>query len=189
MKIFWRKGFEGTSLSDLTRATGVNRPSLYAAFGDKASLFRKVLDRYASGPGGHAQAALAAPTARAVAERLLYGAAEMGGGAGRNPPGCLLVHGALSCGAESEPVRRELTSRRRAGADALRARFERARADGDLPPTADPAALAEYVVTVVWGRAVQAAGGAGAAELRRVADVALRAWPAKPSSPSRKAAP
>ena len=189
MKIFWRKGFEGTSLSDLTRATGVNRPSLYAAFGDKASLFRKVLDRYASGPGGHAHAALAAPTARAVAERLLYGAAEMGGGgAGRNPPGCLLVHGALSCGAESEPVRRELTSRRRAGADALRARFERARAEGDLPRDADPAAVAEYVVTVVWGMAVQAAGGAGAAELRRVADVALRAWPQKHSSRGRKVA-
>src|SRR5579862_671469 len=76
MQVFWRKGYEGTSLSDLTEALGINRPSLYAAFGNKEDLFRKVLDRYASGPAGYVRAALSAPTARAVVEQLLRGTAD-----------------------------------------------------------------------------------------------------------------
>src|SRR5258708_19962388 len=78
--VFWRKGFEGTSLSDLTKAVGVNRPSLYAAFGDKEALFRKALDRYLDGPAAYTQEALKEPTARAVIEPLLRRAAEF------NPP-------------------------------------------------------------------------------------------------------
>src|SRR5688572_21010672 len=77
LKVFWRKGYEGASLPDLTRAMGINRPSLYAAFGNKESLFRKALDRYAEGPGRYVRAALAAPTAREVVERLLLGAVEV----------------------------------------------------------------------------------------------------------------
>src|ERR1700694_3242978 len=76
--VFWRKGYEGASLSDLTKAMGINRPSLYAAFGDKDKLFRKVLDRYDSGPAGYVREALNQPTARAVVERLMEGGAEMG---------------------------------------------------------------------------------------------------------------
>src|SRR5580658_9387337 len=75
--VFWRKGYEGTSVSDLTKAVGVNRPSLYAAFGDKETLFRKALDRYLKGPAAYTQDALREPTARAVAERLLLGAADL----------------------------------------------------------------------------------------------------------------
>src|SRR5688572_33338134 len=73
LSVFWRKGYEGTSLPDLTRAMGINRPSLYAAFGNKEALFRKVLDRYAAGPAAYVQKALAEPTARAVAQHLLRG--------------------------------------------------------------------------------------------------------------------
>jgi len=75
--VFWRKGYEGASLSELTRAMGINRPSLYAAFGGKEALFRKVLDRYAEGPAGYVREALAAPTARAVVERMLRGAVAL----------------------------------------------------------------------------------------------------------------
>src|SRR5882757_8313605 len=71
LQVFWRKGYEGASLSDLTTAMGINRPSLYAAFGDKEALFRKVLDRYAEGPGGHARKALDEPTSRGVVAKLL----------------------------------------------------------------------------------------------------------------------
>jgi AcrR family transcriptional regulator len=71
MHVFWRQGYEGASLSELTRAMGINRPSLYAAFGGKEALFRKALDRYVEGPAGYAREALAAPTARAVVERML----------------------------------------------------------------------------------------------------------------------
>jgi AcrR family transcriptional regulator len=178
LELFWRKGYEGTSLPDLTRAMGINRPSLYAAFGNKEQLFRKALDRYAEGPAAYVRAALDEPTARAVAERLLGGAVELLTDP-RNPRGCLMVQGALACSAAAESVRRELASRRAAGEDALRRRFERALAEGDLPADTDPADLACYVVTVIRGMAVQAAGGAGREELRRVAETALRAWPAR----------
>ncbi len=77
LQVFWRKGYEGASLSDLTKAMGINRPSLYAAFGDKEALFRKALDRYTDGPAAYVREALHQPTARAVAERLLRGAADL----------------------------------------------------------------------------------------------------------------
>ena len=176
LKVFWRKGYEGASLADLTRAMGINRPSLYAAFGNKEALFRKALDRYAEGPAAFVREALDAPTSRAVVERLLRGAIEAQTDA-RNPRGCLLVNGALTCGDAAEPVRKELVARRKAGDEALRARFERAITEGDLPPDADAGDLARYVVTVVRGMAVQSASGATREELQRVADLALRAWP------------
>jgi AcrR family transcriptional regulator len=176
LKVFWRKGYEGASLPDLTRAMGINRPSLYAAFGNKEALFRKVLDRYAEGPAAYVRAALDEPTARAVAERLLGGAVDLLTDP-RNPRGCLMVQGALACGEAAESVRRELVSRRVEGEVAVRQRFERALAEGDLPADSDPADLARYVVTVIRGMAVQAAGGASREELRRVVEMALRAWP------------
>jgi len=176
LQVFWRKGYEGTSLSDLTKAMGINRPSLYAAFGDKAALFRKALDRYAEGPAAYVGEALKAPTARGVVERLLHGAVDLLTDP-RNPRGCLLVQGALACGETARGVRKELIARRSAGEAALRQRLERAKATGDLPADADPAQLARYVVTVLHGMAVQAAGGANRAELRRVIRTALRAWP------------
>src|SRR6516225_7036799 len=88
LKVFWRKGYEGASLPELTRAMGINRPSLYAAFGNKEALFRKVLDRYAEGPAAYVREALTEPTARAVAERLLGGAVDLLSGP-RGPRGCL----------------------------------------------------------------------------------------------------
>lgn len=176
LAVFWRKGYEGASLPELTRAMGINRPSLYAAFGNKEALFRKVLDRYAAGPAAYVAEALAEPTARAAAERLLGGAVDLLTGP-RGPRGCLLVHGALACGEAAESVRRELAARRAAGEAAIRRRFERARAEGDLPPDACPADLARYVATVLRGMAVEAASGASRAELRRVVELAMRAWP------------
>ena len=176
MKVFWCKGYEGASLSDLTKAMGINRPSLYAAFGDKESLFRKVLDRYDSGPAGYVREALNQPTARAVVERLLEGAAELGT-ASSNPRGCLFVQSALACGDKAEGIRNDLILRRDAGEKAVRLRLKRAQAEGDLAHDADPADLARYVVTVVQGIAVQAASGAARPELRRVVQTALRSWP------------
>src|SRR6202162_4156030 len=90
LQVFWRKGYEGATLADLTKAVGVNRPSLYAAFGDKEALFRKALDRYLNGPAAYIQEALKEPTARAVVERLLRGAADLNT-APRNPGGCVTV--------------------------------------------------------------------------------------------------
>jgi AcrR family transcriptional regulator len=176
LAVFWRKGYEGSTLPDLTRAMGINRPSLYAAFGSKEGLFRRVLDRYAEGPTAYVREALNEPTARAVAERLLGGTVDLVTDR-RNPRGCLLVQGALACGEAAEPVRRELISRRLAGEAAIRERFERALAEGDLPAGSHPADLARYLVAIIHGIAVQAAGGASRAQLRRVAALALSAWP------------
>ena len=177
LAVFWRKGYEGASLPDLTQAMGINRPSLYAAFGNKESLFKKALDRYASGPAAYVRHAFEAPTARAVVERLLEGAIKTISNPG-NPRGCLMVHGALACGDAAESVRKELCARRLAGESALRDRFTRARAEGDLPQDADPADLARYILTVLHGLSVQASNGTPAPALRRIAQTALRAFPA-----------
>jgi AcrR family transcriptional regulator len=177
LHVFWERGYEGTSLSDLTEAMGINRPSLYAAFGNKEELFRLALDRYAqTGPGAVHREALAEPTAKAVVERLLRCAANSLTDPS-NPPGCLAVQGALTCGDAAESIKQELCRRRSDGERALRERFERARAEGDLAGEADPAALARFVVTVTQGMSVQAAGGASRADLLLVAEMALKAWP------------
>jgi AcrR family transcriptional regulator len=176
LKVFWRKGYEGASLPDLTKAMGINRPSLYAAFGNKEALFRKAIDRYIEGPASHIRDALQQPTARAVVERLWSGSINLTTGS-RTPRGCFLVQAALACGTEAECVRRDLAKRRARLETLLRERFERAVSEGDLPSSVDPADLAKYVATVANGIAVQAAGGATRDELRRVADMALVRWP------------
>src|SRR5258708_22841488 len=158
MKVFWCKGYEGASLSDLTRAMGINRPSLYAAFGDKESLFRKVLDRYDSGPAAYVQEALNQPTARAVVEKLMEGAADLATASG-NPRGCLFVQSALVCGDGAKAIRNDLIQRRDTGEKTVRLRLNRPQAEVDLPQDASPADLARYVVTVIRGSAVQAPSG------------------------------
>jgi AcrR family transcriptional regulator len=174
--VFWRNGYEGASLADLTKAMGINRPSLYAAFGAKEKLFYKVLDRYAEGPASFSYAALYEPTSRAVVECLLYGTADMMTSP-QNPHGCLWVQGALTCGNSADSARKELVSRRLAGESALRRRLNRARAEGDLPPDANPASLARFIATMIQGMSIQAAGGATRAELHKVVEIALQSWP------------
>jgi len=176
LEVFWRRGYEGATIPELTEAMGINRPSLYAAFGNKEELFRKVLDRYRAGPIAWVREALAAPTARGVAEGLLRGAARMAGDAGR-PRGCLVVSGALACGEGAESIRQVLVEGREATAAAIRERFRRAVREGDLPAGTDCAALARYVVTVMNGMSVQAASGATGSDLDKVAELAMRAWP------------
>jgi AcrR family transcriptional regulator len=176
MRVFWSRGYEGASLIDLTQAMRINRPSLYAAFGDKESLFRRVVNRYVDHHASHVADALEKPTARAVVEALWRGGVELVTGAD-SPGGCLLVQGALACGTTAKSVQRELVRRRGAGEAALRSRFERAISEGDLPRSADPASLARYAATVSYGLAVQAAGGASRRDLREVVEIALRCWP------------
>ena len=177
LDVFWRKGYDGASLPDLTEAMGINRPSLYAAFGNKEALFRKALDRYVEGPAAYVRKALDEPTAREVAESLFQGAIELLTNP-KHPRGCLAVQSALACGEAAESIRDELVSRRKALELAIRRRFQKARTEGDLPADVDPAALAGFAAAVIHGMAVQAAGGASRKELKRVAELALRTWPA-----------
>ena len=176
---FWKRGYEGTSLSELTEAMGINRPSLYAAFGSKEELFRMAVDRYVeTGPGFMQREALNEPTALAVVTRLLTSHAESLTDP-EHPPGCLVVQGALICGDAAESIRDELIARRAAGEAELRERLERAKREGDLGRKSNPAALARYIATVEQGMAVQAASGATREDLLAVADMALKAWPAR----------
>ena len=176
LELFWRHGYEGTSLSDLTKAMGIVRPSLYARFGSKEDLFRKVVDLYWSRHMGFARAAREKPTAREVVEALLFGFADAVTGCG-TPAGCLGVNGALACSPASEDIQKELAARRTRDEAVLRKRLERARSEGDLPKDVSPADLARFIATVLRGMAVQAKSGASRQELRRVAAMALRVWP------------
>jgi AcrR family transcriptional regulator len=175
MDLFWRQGYEGTSMADLTRELGITRPSLYAAFESKETLFLKALDLYET-RAGYREAALSAPTASAYARALLEGAADLHGDK-KNPPGCLGVQGALACAPQSDKIRMELIRRRKIGERIIRDRLKRAKAEGDLPPEADPDDLARYLSIVIYGITVQAAGGATRKELRNVAELALRNLP------------
>ncbi len=178
LEVFWEKGYDGASLSDLTEAMGINRPSLYAAFGDKEALFRKVLERYEHGPMAYMAEALQEPTARRAVELMLKGtiAALTRPHA---PHGCLLVQGALACGEESNAMREELATRRAAGEVALRKRMKRAKDEGELPASVNPADLSRFYMAILHGMSVQAAGGASRAALESVAETALKAWPGK----------
>ena len=179
LAVFWRSGYDGASLTDLTAAMGINRPSLYAAFGNKASLYRRAMDRYGERAAAVFHEALSAPTARASIERLLRGSADSLTDR-KHPAGCFLVVSAMACGPGAEAVRAEAATRRMSTGPLLRARLERAVQDGELAPDADPAALASYFTTVLHGLSVQAATGVDRAGLHRVVDVALRAWPPPP---------
>lgn len=174
--VFWQKGYEGTSMPDLTEAMGINRPSLYAAFGNKEELFRKALDRYAEKINNFMQETLSAPTAYAGVETLLRSMAD-GHCSKSQPRGCLLVQGALSCGEEAEPIKQELAARRAEVETALKKRFVRAKMEGDISSDADPEDLARYFATLMHGMAVQAASGTSKKAMHGIVDVALRAWP------------
>jgi AcrR family transcriptional regulator len=179
LNVFWARGYEGATLPALTKAMGINRPSLYAAFGNKEQLFRKALDHYQTGPQSFLGEALTKPSARAAVETVFSGFVRMLRGRDK-ARGCLIVSGALACGEEAEPVRRELARLRQAAVTAFRERFERAVQDGDLPGGTDCATLARYIATVLNGLAVQAASGATEKELRLVSAMAMRAWPLEP---------
>src|SRR6201984_1641257 len=127
--VFWARGYEGATLPALTRAMGINRPSLYAAFGNKVQLFRKALERYQTGPMSFLTAALREPTARSVAEAIFSGFVRMQRDRDK-ARGCLVVSGALACGEEAETVRRELAQLRQAIVKTTSERFERGRRDG-----------------------------------------------------------
>ena len=176
MTVFWRHGYEGASMSDLTSAMGINSPSLYACFGSKEGLFRAVLERYEERRKSFMESVLAAPTAAQTAELYLHGIADFAiDTSGQNPPGCLLLQSGLSCGDSDIP---DQTARHRAEKEAaLCTRFEKARKQGDLPKSASAEALARYLMTVSNGICVQAASGASAKELHEVAAMALLAWP------------
>jgi AcrR family transcriptional regulator len=181
LNVFWRKGYEGTSYSDLTEAAGIERPALYSAFGNKEALFQKVLARYDERYMSHIPAALALPTSREVVQHLLYSSVDLNTRYA-DRTGCLGVNGAVAGTDESEAVRQALIDFRAGGEVRLRERFERALAEGDLPPGSRPDALAAYVMALLHGMALQAKAGFSREMLRAVAGQAVATWPGDASA-------
>jgi len=181
LRVFWTKGYDGASLSDLTDAMGITKPSLYAAFGNKEALFKKALDLYEQEKLAYVGEALAAPTSRAVAERLLRGALDMqtsdceprGGMRG------MRVISSVSCSPEADSIRADLMERRQSSQRALCERMHRAKDEGDLPTGTDVDGLCAYLGAILQGMSVQAGSGATKAQLESLVETSLTMWPGK----------
>ena len=176
LRVFWSKGYEGTSMSDLTEAMGITRPSLYAAFGNKESLFRKALDLYEREKLDYIGIALNEPTARDVAGALMRGSLE-NQMSSCEPRGCLGVISSVACGSEAESIRLDVLERGKVAKRALIERFERAKQEGDLPAHVDIEGLTGYLFAILQGMAVQAGAGATRQELESLIETSLMVWP------------
>ncbi len=178
LRLFWRHGYEGTSIAALAEQIGITVPSLYLAFGNKASLFKQAVAHYERYSGALYTDTLAKPSAREVALGILQGEAELVAG-GETPAGCLMVQGALATSPGAEDVRACLAAQRRNAQSLIAERFERATSEGDLPEGWEPQALASFIMTVASGMAVQAKSGASRRELSEVIEIAMQIWPPK----------
>jgi AcrR family transcriptional regulator len=174
--MFWRNGYERTSLSDLTTAMGITPPSFYFAFGSKEGLFRKVLEHYRRTRLAYAEDALNQPTARDVAEQTLLRLADLYTDPKR-PPGCLAVNCSFPSNTGVTELQREFADLRKARRAKLRDRLKKAQAAGDLPADSDPDELARFILVIGWGLALAAQSGATRNDLHRTVATALKAWP------------
>lgn len=176
MREFWKRGYASTSMADLTGAMGINKPSLYAAFGCKEELFREAAQLYAASEGVEAIAALEeGDTAREAVERMLLFHAANYVDKGK-PPGCMIVLASLVGTPEDGEVRDFLAKARREGVKNLKRRLDRGVKEGDLPKTTDTASVAAYISTVLQGMSVQARDGAKRADLERIARQNMAIW-------------
>ena len=176
LRVFWTKGYEGASLTDLTDAMGITRPSLYAAFGNKESLFRKALDLYEREKMAYINEGLAQPTARRVAETMLRGALENVAGEGE-PHGCMRVIASVACGPAAQSLHDEIVQRTDIFKQMMVERFERAKEEGDLPGNIDALGLTGVLVAWLQGISIQANQGINRKDLERLIDTALALWP------------
>jgi|RhiMethySRZTD1v2_1073278.scaffolds.fasta_scaffold00195_48 AcrR family transcriptional regulator len=176
MEIFWRKGFDATSITDLTEAMGINPPSLYAAFGDKEKLYLEAVEYYRVQRGEHIRQVLAEePTARGAIDKALRGAVSEFCRRD-SPSGCLLTMSTGSTGV-SDGVQQMLVRKRLMARDRIRERIQRGIEEGDVPASADPLALAEFITTIFAGMAMHARDGATRKSLLATVDNAMRAFP------------
>lgn len=177
MQLFWRHGYEGTSLADLTEAMGFTPPTLYAAFGSKEQLYREALEQYAQkGEQTVARMMSEEVSAYAALEQQLRTLATRFTDPAR-PAGCMLQTASLYCAAENEAVRTAATFLRTNAFQLLIAKLEQAKRKGELAPETDTHALARFYSAIVQGMSVQAIDGASAVELGALVDLALAAWP------------
>ncbi len=176
LEIFWKRGFEGASIAELTETLGINKPSLYAAFGNKEEIFKKALSRYVAGPVAFIQEVVNHPTAFEVAQNFLIKAVEFFTDT-KHPKGCLIVQAALSVSTDSLMVKDLLANYRYSYEHLLAKRFEKAKEEGDLPNDANAETLAKFLSTLHQGMSVQVTSGASKGELMQIVEFALKSWP------------
>ncbi|HEY4213641.1 MAG TPA: TetR/AcrR family transcriptional regulator [Steroidobacteraceae bacterium] len=176
MLVFWKHGYEASSLSQLTSAMGITPPSLYTAFGDKKRLFLAAVERYVARSEMSVDSIRNAPTARGAVAELLRTAAIAQTQRGK-PAGCLLVHGASNCSRLSEDVQRALAKLRGMLERAVKERIEEGLKRSELPAQTDAVSLAAFYVSVTHGMSTQAQDGAGREKLLAIAAAAMKAWP------------
>jgi AcrR family transcriptional regulator len=178
VRLFWERGYEATSIGDLTGAMGIRPASLYAAFGDKKSLFREAVEAYGRSPEGAfiANALTEEPTARGAIARILNEAAAVYADRS-HPAGCLTISAATNVTPQDAEVEKHLRDLRNANLKRFEARLRKAQSDGELPATANPNALAHYFAAVIQGMSQQARDGATQETLTQIADHAMQAWP------------
>ncbi|GAB5349571.1 TetR/AcrR family transcriptional regulator [Alteriqipengyuania sp. 357] len=175
LRLFWQKGYEGTSLSDLTEAMGITRPSLYAAFGNKETLFRHALDLYEKDKLAYIGEAMEAPTARAAAETLLLGAVDVA--TGGECRGCMGVISMVGCQSVEPSIRDDVNARAESAKQLIVDRMQRAIDAGEFAVPTSAEAITRYLLALMQGISVQAQSGATRSELMEVADSALLSWP------------
>jgi AcrR family transcriptional regulator len=176
MRLFWEKGYEGTSMTDLTAAMQIGAPSLYAAFGNKAALFRAAVEIYEAEVGLDIWAALDRAATARQAFRDFLGETARAYARTDQPHGCMIALGTLNCATEALPACEMLRDRRLENARILCDRLERGVRDGDVPGTVDRRQVAEFYATVQHGMSITARDGAGLESLLGTAEAAMAAW-------------
>jgi AcrR family transcriptional regulator len=176
MELFWRHGYESVSLTELTQALRIAPPSIYAAFGSKAGLYREALDLYQQRQEDLHKLLDAAGPVKPIIARFMKAAVRAMTNPG-SPTGCMVSSGMFACAAAHHSEAEATAEHRKNFAESLRKRLQRARSEGDLAESAQPAVLARYLAAVLQGVSMQARDGASRRELDAIVDQALQAWP------------
>ena len=173
MLLFWERGYEGTSMADLTQAMGLNPSSIYAAFGDKHALFQLTVKRYMEIRAQYAVKALEEPTLERFIRALFDNTVAFLTTPG-HPPICMTLTGATGCSVDAKPARDLMTEIRKQNQGALRKRLLKARKSGELPKGINLDDYTRYLSSIIAGLSIQAANGSTKQELKRTAKMALR---------------
>jgi AcrR family transcriptional regulator len=173
MLLFWERGYEPTSMADLTQAMGLSPSSIYAAFGDKHTLFSLAVQRYLGTRAQYATDALQQPTFEKVISALFHNTVSFLTAPG-HPPTCMTLAGAMGCSLDAAPARDLMTAVRKQNEVAIRERLQQARKAGELPKEINVDDYTRYISMLLAGLSIQAANGSTGAELKRTSQMALR---------------
>lgn len=176
LDLFRKKGFDNTSISDLTGALHVNKPSLYAAFGNKEELFSDILKAYISGPASYFFEVFNEATTKKLVRSLLTKSIEILFYS-EQPHGCLIVMSTASEELQKVGIQQSLVASLREHQHKLVERFERAKAGGEIKKEVDPVRLALYVVTLHKGLSLQAINGSSKEEMLGLVEQVVGLWP------------